>query len=129
MSSNNNVIAIDKLVDGLLDKLSDAINEDIKNHVQFADRQVKALAKQAAWIAADTMSGELDDKERDWFLDDLSELSANFARTVAGLTILTIEKAWNMIVEEIWKTINSAVTTVLGTALPLPKLMASHFEL
>ncbi len=122
MPSNSNVIEVNGLVDDLLRRLSEAIDGDIKEHVQFADRQAKALAKQAAWIAESTVNGELDDEERDWFLSNLGELTANFARTVATLTILTIEKAWNTIVEEIWKAINSAVDASLNFTLPIPEM-------
>ena len=122
MPSDNAAIEVNGLTKELLGKLSEAIDDDIRNHVQFADRQAKFLAGQAAWIAAATVTGELDEEERDWFLSNLGELSANFARTVAGLTILTMEKAWNTIVGEIWKAINGVVDNALGFTLPIPEL-------
>ena len=122
MPPNISAIDVNGLVKDLLGTLSEAVNGDIELHVKFADRQAKVLAKQAAWIAEGTVNGELVDEERDWFLSNLGELSANFARTVASLTILTIEKAWNAIVGEIWKAINGAVNTALGFTLPIPRM-------
>ena len=122
MPPNIDTIDVNGLIKDLLGTLSGAMNDDIKHYVKFADRQAKALGKQAAWIAEGVVNGELDDEERDWFLTNLGELSANFARTVATLTILTIEKAWNAIAGEIWKVINGAVNTALGFSLPIPKL-------
>ena len=118
MPNNNNMIRINGLVENLLHRLSEEIKGDIRKHVQFADRQAKALAMQAAWIAESTVNGELDDEERDWFLSNLGQLTANFASTVANLTILTIEKAWNTIVRELWNAINGAI----NATLPIPKL-------
>ncbi len=122
MPSITDAIDVDALIKDLLGALSGAINDDIKNHVEFAERQAKALAKQAAWITEGTIKGELDEEDRDWFLNDLATLAANFARTVAALTILTIEKAWNAIVGAVWSAINGAVDSALGFALPIPKV-------
>ena len=110
----------DELLRNILGALTDAVHGDIRNHVQFAERQAKALAKQAAWITEAAIKGEIDADDRAWFLDDLAKLSENFARTVAALTILTIEKAWNAIVGVIWNAINGALQTALGTVLPIP---------
>ena len=126
MPPNIDAIDVNSLVKNLLGSLSEAISEDIKLHIRFADRQAKTLAKQAAWIAEGTVNGELDVEERDWFLSNLGDLSVNFARTVASLTILTIEKAWNAIVGEIWKAINGAVDTALGFTLPIPTMPAQN---
>lgn len=105
----------------MLAALSGVLRQDIQEQVSFAARQSKALAMQAAWIADETAMGKLSADDRDWYLNDLANLSANFARTLAALTLLTAEKAWNAIVGVLWTAINGAVGAALGgIKLPLP---------
>ena len=78
----------DQVVKSILAALSGVLTEDIKNHVEFAERQSKALAMQAAWIAEETATGTLSAEDRDWFLKDLARLAENFAREIAALTVL-----------------------------------------
>lgn len=111
---------IDQVGKDILDALNGLLEDDIGNYVEFAERQTKALAKQAAWIAEATLNGELSDDDRDWFLKNLEKLAENFARTVIALTILTLEKAWNAIVGTLWKAINGAVEATLGFAISIP---------
>lgn len=116
----------DQVVKSILAALSGVLTEDIKNHVEFAERQSKALAMQAAWIAEETATGTLSAEDRDWFLKDLARLAENFAREIAALTVPTVEKAWNAVVGVLWSAINGAVSAVLGgMRLPLPKLPGS----
>jgi hypothetical protein len=42
----------------------------------------------------------------------------NFAKTLRGLLMVTIEKVWNAIVGVIWK----AIETATGIALPIPDI-------
>jgi len=109
-------IDIDDLTRQIIGRLDAELGDDITKFVGFAGKQAKRLAKQAAWIAEASAKGELDDDDRNWFLDNLKELSTNFARTVAGLTLLTIEKAWNAVVDILW----NAMSTVVGSTLPIP---------
>lgn len=112
-----------QIVEDMLAALSGVLKEDIKNHVDFAERQSKALAMQAAWIAQETANRDLSDDDRDWFLKDLARQSENFAHTLAALTVLTVEKAWNAIVDVLWTAINGAVSAAIpGIKLPVPKL-------
>jgi len=99
----------------ILGRLSEILNEDIRHHAAFAERQAKMLATQAAMITRATIAGELDTDSQAFFLDDLKRLTANLARTLVGLTILTIEKAWNAIVGVLWGAINTALQ---GAGLP-----------
>jgi hypothetical protein len=108
------------LVTDILNALSASVGGDIKVFVPFAERQATALAKQAEWIAEETAAGQLTEDDRAWFLNDLATLSKNFAQVIAGLTALTIEKAWNAIVGAVWAAINAAVKSTIGIALPIP---------
>ncbi len=97
--------------------VNNVLQADVTNYVAFAKRQADQLAQQAAWIAQGTITGEFkDEQDRDWFLQNLQTLTKNFAHTIAGLTILTIEKAWNAIVGVLWKAINGAIA---GAGIPI----------
>lgn len=107
---------VDQLVAAILGDLNALLDKDIGEYVAFAKTQTKALAKQAAWIAEAAVKGEIDEDERTFFLKDLARLAENFAKVVVGLTLLTIEKAWNAIAGRIWQALSAA----LKVALPLP---------
>jgi len=104
----------------IIARLNEILNDNITTFVAFADRQARGLAKQSAWIAEATLAGELDAEDRAWFLEKLEEVAANFARSVAALTLLTIEQAWNAIVETLWGAINGAISGAIGGLLPVP---------
>lgn len=109
---------VQALSNSIISELSTLIAEDVTHHVGFAHRQTLALAKQAAWITEATALGELDPEDRDWFLGNLARMTENFARTVAALTILTLEKAWNTVVGILWGAIKGAI----GATIPIPRL-------
>ena len=85
----------------------------------FAERQGEMLAKQAASIAKSRIDGELatDDVFFEWLLDGLKKDTANMAKSIAVLTVLTIEKAWNAIANAIWGGIRTILT---AAGLPAP---------
>lgn len=51
---------------------------------------------------------------RELFLDSLGEMTLDFAKTLRGLMMVTIEKVWNAVVGVIAKCIEAAT----GVALP-----------
>jgi hypothetical protein len=111
----------------IISAVNTAINGDIRTIASFAERQAAQLAKQAAWIAESTINGSFtDDDDRQFFIDNLKDLTENFARTVAGLTILTLEKAWNAVVGVLWGAINGALTASgIPIRLPVPAAPAA----
>tara|TARA_R110002072_G_scaffold211424_1_gene368959 strand:+ start:11293 stop:11670 length:378 start_codon:yes stop_codon:yes gene_type:complete len=119
-------IDIQDLTKTIVGSLTGLVEGDITDYVDFAEKQTKALAKQAAWIASTAVvpfgtEGGFDDREElDWFLENLEKMSSNFVKTIIALTIITLEKAWNAIVGAIWSAINGVVQPVLGVALPVP---------
>jgi hypothetical protein len=113
---------IGAVVNDVIDALNGILNDDVTRYVDFAHRQTTALALQASAIAQAFINGDITEDDRDWHLKNLAELSENFARAVAGLTVLTIEKAWNAIVGAIWKAITGALTAALNVTVPIPKL-------
>lgn len=111
---------VDALGTKIIAALNQSLNGDITTFVAFAERQARNLAKQAAWIAEATLQGELNAEDRKWFLDNLEQLSTNFAHTCAALTLLTIQKAWNAIVGALWGAMNEAISAATGVMLPVP---------
>jgi hypothetical protein len=107
---------VGELVESLKAVASDVIRQDVTTIRGFSERQLQAMAKQAAWIAESTAKGEIDAELRDFFLDNLEQMAKNFAGTLRGLLAVTIEKVWNAIVTTLWK----AIETAAGVALPLP---------
>ena len=109
-------IDVARLIEDITDAVSQVLNEDVATHKGFSERQVKAIAQQAAFVEAGILRGEITDETREFFLDSLADMVVNFAKTLWGLLMVTIEKVWNAIVGVIWKAIETA------TGITLPKL-------
>ncbi len=60
-------------------------------------------------------SGQITEETREFFLDSIEDMVLNFAKTLRGLLMVTIEKVWNAVVGVIWKSIEAAT----GLALPI----------
>jgi hypothetical protein len=116
-------IDVPKLVDDVLDALRGELGEGFASIADFAEKQSKMLAQQAAFITEARLNGSLkdDDELFDFFVDQLKEMSGNFARAVAQLTVLTIERAWNAVVDAVWGAINGAIGAAGFPALPIPR--------
>ena len=95
---------------------SGVLNTDVSTIRGFAERQVLAIAQQTKLVAAGIATGEITAETRDFFLDSLEDLALNFARTLRGLVIVTIEKVWNAVVAVLWK----AISSVTGVVIPAP---------
>ncbi|MEO5938463.1 MAG: hypothetical protein ABIQ43_05580 [Sphingomonas sp.] len=82
------------------------------------------MAGQAELIATQRISGSLKDNDDlyEFFLKGLKTNTENLAKTVAMLTALTIERAWNAIANALW----SGLRTILTAAgVPRPLLPAT----
>lgn len=90
----------------------------------FATRQARGLSAQAALIARERTIGSLrhDDQLYEFFVGNLREMTENFARTLAALTLLTIERAWNAVAGLLWGAINGALEGAGLGVLALPKV-------
>ncbi len=60
-------------------------------------------------------SGQITEETREFFLGSLEDMVLNFAKTLRGLLMVTIEKVWNAVVGVIWKSFEAAT----GIALPI----------
>lgn len=107
-------IDINQLVADMKDAASQVISQDVSILRGFSERQLKALAKQAELIAQGIVSKDIDDDLRDFFLDSLEDMALNFAKTLRGLLMVTIEKVWNAIVGVLWGAISAATSIDLA---------------
>ena len=111
-------IDVDQLVEDIKTAASEIINQDVALLRGFSERQVKALALQADLIASGLISGDIDEDLRDFFLDSLEDMAMNFAKTLRGLLMVTIEKVWNAVVGVLWSAIEGATGIPLTTPAP-----------
>lgn len=109
-------INVSELINDIKDAATGVLNDDITSIRGFSERQVKALAQHAQLVATGIATGGITDETRDYFLDGIEDMVMNFARTLRGLMLVTIEKVWNAIVGVVWRSI-SAATSI---ALPIP---------
>ena len=92
------------------------LGRDVTALEGFSHTQIEGLARQAQLIAAAVASGHLSDADRDFFLNDLKQTAQDFARILAGLSLIDIEKVWNAAVTTLWTAIGRAAQV----ALPKP---------
>jgi hypothetical protein len=111
-------IDLNQLIADIKSAATDVLKADVATFRGFSDRQVKAIAQQAELVATGVASGQITAETRDFFLDSLEDMALNFAKTLRGLLMVTIEKVWNAVVSVIWK----AISSVTGIALSTPLL-------
>lgn len=107
-------IDISSLMEQMKTAASDVANKDISVLKGFSDRQMKAIAQQAALVAAGIASGQITTETQEFFLDSLKTMAQSFANTLQGLAKVTIEKVWNAMVGVLW----GAVGTATGIDIP-----------
>jgi hypothetical protein len=98
------------------DAASQVLDKDVSTLRGFSERQMKAIAQQAELIAIGIASGGITEETREFFLDSLEDMALNFAKTLRGLLMVTIEKVWNAIVG----VLREVIGTATGIALPGP---------
>ena len=109
-------IDVNQLVTDIKAAASNVLNADVSTFRGFSERQLQAIAKQTEFVASGIASGEITPETRDFFLDSLEDMALNFAKTLRGLIMVTVEKVWNAVVGVIWK----AISTATGLALTIP---------
>lgn len=110
---------INELIADVKTTASAIISKDIETLRGFSNRQLHGIATQSALVATGLASGEIRDSLRDFFLDQLVELVRNFVNVLVGLTLATIERLWNAIVNVIWTAISKAANITLPFFSPL----------
>lgn len=112
-------INVEELAGDILKALRAILAEDVPKLAELGVERSRRLAQMADMIAGQWNRGELSEEDRDWFLDDLARMSADFARTIALETLLTVERAWNAVAGVIWTALRAAI----GVAgLPVPAI-------
>ena len=91
-------IDIDVLISDMNAAASTVLNTDVTTLRGFSERQVRAIAQQAALVELGIKTGQISDETKDFFLDGLEDMALNFVKTLRGLLMATIEKVWNAIV-------------------------------
>lgn len=117
---------VSQVIAQILGALEAEISEGWQLVSSFAEKQTRLLANHALMITQSRTTGLLKDNDElfDVLVQQLKELTENFARSLASLTIITLEKAWNAIVRVVWGAINGAVGAAGLAVLPLPRAPA-----
>ena len=92
------------------------LKADVTTFRGFSERQLRAIATQALLIEQGLATHQITPETQEFFLDSLEDMALNFARTLRGLLMITIEKVWNALVGVLWKAISDAA----GVVLPIP---------
>ena len=106
-------IDINQLITDMKVAASTILKADVSTFRGFSERQLQAIAKQAEFVAQGIASGEITSETKDFFLDSLEDMALNFAKTLRGLVLVTVEKVWNALVGVIWKAISTATGLTL----------------
>lgn len=114
-------IDIAQLVKDMENAVSQILNKDVTTLRGFSERQIKAIAQQSELVARGIATGQITEETREFLLDGIEDMALNFAKTLRGLVMVTIEKVWNAIVGIIWKAMDKATGLNLSSSyLPGP---------
>lgn len=111
-------INLDQLVSDMKTAASGILNADVSTFRGFSERQLRAIAQQAALVAMGITAKQITEETEQFFLDSLEDMALSFAKTLRGLLMVTIEKVWNAVVGVLWNAISKAANVVL----PVPVL-------
>lgn len=110
---------IEQLIEDIKTTSSEIITKDVTTLRGFSNRQLRGIATQSALVATGIATGQIRDSLKDFFLDQIVELARNFVNTLVGLTLATIERLWNAIVNVIWGAISKATNIQIPAFNPL----------
>lgn len=106
-------IDVNQLITDMKVAASTILKADVSTFRGFSERQLQAIAKQTEFVARGIASGEITSETKDFFFDSLEDMALNFAKTLRGLVLVTVEKVWNALVGVIWKVISTATGLTL----------------
>lgn len=112
------VLDVNQLTEDIKSSVSILLNKDVTTVRGFSNRQLTGIASQSGLIASGIVTGQITPATRDFFLEQLVELSHNFVKTLVGLLITTIERLWNAIVTILWKAISTATGITISPFNP-----------
>lgn len=109
-------INVTQLVENMKVAASEVLKKDISTVRGFTERQLLAIAQQAAFVSAGIASGQITEETREYFLNNLEDMARNFVNTLRGLMKVTIEKLWNAVAK--------VLSDALEAATGIPILLA-----
>jgi hypothetical protein len=112
-----NSIDVDQLVSDMRAAATGVLQTDVTVVRGFSERQLKAIAQQAAFVAKGIANKQITSETQEYFLDGLEDMALSFAKTLRGLTMVTIEKMWNAVVGVIWSALSKATNLTLSVPL------------
>ena len=98
-----------KIVTEIKDITSGILEKDISTVRGFSERQLEALARQTDIIQKGIANGEITDDLKEFFLDGLEAMAANFVNTLKGIMAVTLEKLWNALVNFLYKAVGAVI--------------------
>lgn len=101
-------IDVEQLIEDMKTAATQILDKDVTKLRGFSERQVKAIAQQTELVAVGIASGQITEETREFFLDSIEDMALNFAETLRGLVMVTIEKVWNAVVGVLWEAIEAA---------------------
>jgi hypothetical protein len=110
-------IDINQLIADMTTAANGVLKNDITTLAGFSERQLTAIAQQTALVELGIRTNQITEETREFFLDNLKDMTISFVKTLRGLLLVTMEKIWNAMVNVIWNTINAAIP---GIKLALP---------
>lgn len=111
-------IDLNQLVADMKAAATGVLRKDVTTFRGFSERQLKAIAQQAGFVATGIATKQITEETEQFFLDSLEDMALSFAKTLRGLLTVTIEKVWNAIAGVLWNAISKAA----NVALPVPVL-------
>ncbi len=114
------MIDIDELAANIVGALKDAVQSGVNIATSFVKSQTNGLAMQAALITEARITGQITDEQFKRFNKQLRALTENFVRTLAHLFLITLQHAWNAVVDVLWGGINQALDLAGLPKLPIP---------
>lgn len=115
-------IQLNVLLAEIVEVVKGIVDEDWPQISSFAEKQGKLVANQATMIATSRTTGSLrnDEESFEFFMKHLEDMTRNLTQSIASLSIVTLEKAWNAVVGVIWGAINGALDGFGLAAVPIP---------
>lgn len=114
------MIDIDKLAAAIVGALKGAVQPGVNIATSFVKNQTNGLAMQGALITEARLTGQITEQQFLRFNKQLKALTENFVRTLAHLFLITLQKAWNAVVDVLWGTINQTLDLAGFPKLPIP---------
>ena len=120
----DNLGAVKDLIKIIIKNLKDILKERYQEVSTFAKNQLQMTSNQAVWIASERAMGSLknNDELYDFFVTSLKTSATNFARSMVQMTLLTLEEAWNAIIEATWNFLNGLLTQAGLARLAVPEM-------